>query len=92
MRFDVHGPDTPVLAMGDFNDEPFEPSLVTHDGSTGNGRKSRTPPREAPPAVEPEVATDGDARPLVLLRGPNQLDQFLVNINMAEDLAAARRS
>jgi hypothetical protein len=24
----VHGPETPVLAMGDFNDEPFDPSIV----------------------------------------------------------------
>src|SRR5262245_3410806 len=25
---EVHGPDTAVLAMGDFNDEPSDPSLV----------------------------------------------------------------
>ena len=31
---EVHGPDTPVLAMGDFNDEPFDISLVTHALST----------------------------------------------------------
>jgi hypothetical protein len=27
---DIHGPDTPALALGDFNDEPFDPSLVQH--------------------------------------------------------------
>lgn len=27
---EVHGPATPALAMGDFNDEPFDASLVTH--------------------------------------------------------------
>ena len=31
---EVHGPDTPVLAMGDFNDEPFDTSLVIHALST----------------------------------------------------------
>lgn len=31
---DVHGTDTPVLVMGDFNDEPFDVSLVTHALST----------------------------------------------------------
>ena len=27
---EVHGPETPALAMGDFNDEPFDNSLVIH--------------------------------------------------------------
>ncbi len=27
---EVHGPDTPVIAMGDFNDEPFDRSLVQY--------------------------------------------------------------
>ena len=31
---EVHGADTPALAMGDFNDEPFDTSLVTHALST----------------------------------------------------------
>ena len=31
---EVHGPATPALAMGDFNDEPFDTSLVTHALST----------------------------------------------------------
>ena len=31
---EVHGVDTPVLAIGDFNDEPFDASLVTHALST----------------------------------------------------------
>jgi endonuclease/exonuclease/phosphatase family metal-dependent hydrolase len=30
----VHGEQTPVLAMGDFNDEPFDTSLVQHALST----------------------------------------------------------
>ncbi|MDP8929186.1 MAG: hypothetical protein M3O70_11600 [Actinomycetota bacterium] len=31
---EVHGADTAALAMGDFNDEPFETSLFTHALST----------------------------------------------------------
>jgi len=27
---EVHGDATPALAMGDFNDEPFDTSLVLH--------------------------------------------------------------
>ena len=36
---EVHGPTTPALAMGDFNDEPFDSSLVTHALSTRQRRK-----------------------------------------------------
>jgi hypothetical protein len=25
---EVHGPETPMLAMGDFNDDPFDTSVV----------------------------------------------------------------
>jgi hypothetical protein len=32
--WEVHGPGTPVLAMGDFNDEPFDLSLVKYALST----------------------------------------------------------
>jgi hypothetical protein len=32
--YDVHGPGTLVLAMGNFNDEPFDASLVRHALST----------------------------------------------------------
>ena len=36
---EVHGPTTPALAMGDFNDEPFDTSLVTHALSTRQRRR-----------------------------------------------------
>jgi len=36
---EVHGPATPVLAMGDFNDEPFDTSLVIHAMSTRQQRR-----------------------------------------------------
>ncbi|GAA3386347.1 endonuclease/exonuclease/phosphatase family protein [Cryptosporangium minutisporangium] len=79
---EIHGPDTPVLAMGDFNDEPFDPSLTLHALSTRQQRKvvrARIPllwnlmwPRMG----EPEGTFYYDET-------PNQLDQFLVNKAMA---------
>jgi hypothetical protein len=43
----LHGPQTPVLAMRDFNDEPFDPSLVPHALSTRQ-RAKVTSARENP--------------------------------------------
>ena len=36
---EVHNRTTPVLTMGDFNDEPFDTSLVVHALSTRQQRK-----------------------------------------------------
>jgi hypothetical protein len=47
---EVHGPQTPVLAMGDFNDEPFDPSLVRHALST------RQPSTAPPCGTQPDAA------------------------------------
>ena len=44
---EVHGAETPVLAMGDFNDEPFDTSLVLHALSTRQ-RARVTAARENP--------------------------------------------
>jgi hypothetical protein len=44
---EVHGPQTAVLAMGDFNDELFDVSLVRHAPSTRQ-RAKVTSAREAP--------------------------------------------
>jgi predicted extracellular nuclease len=78
----VHGPDTPVLAMGDFNDEPFDTSLVTHALSTRQRRKvmqADDVPRlwnlMWPLLGEPAGSFYFDNQ-------PNMLDQFLVNKNM----------
>lgn len=43
---EVHGAATPALAMGDFNDEPFDPSMVLHALSTRQRQRvveARTP-------------------------------------------------
>jgi hypothetical protein len=79
----------PVLAMGDFNDEPFDPSLVTHALST----RQRTKVLEGDTPMlwnlmwEPMGAADGsfyfDLR-------PNMLDQFLINKNMTHPQSPIR--
>ena len=80
---EVHGPQTPVLAMGDFNDEPFDTSLVRHALSTRQ-RAKVTSARENPllwNLIWPIVGTpDGS---FYFDNQPNMLDQFMVNKNMA---------
>jgi predicted extracellular nuclease len=86
---EVHGDDTPVLAMGDFNDEPFDTSLVTHALSTRQRQKviSADVPRlwnlMWPTAGQPEGTFYFDNQ-------PNVLDQLLVNEHMAISTAAIR--
>ncbi|HVD54348.1 MAG TPA: endonuclease/exonuclease/phosphatase family protein [Propionibacteriaceae bacterium] len=80
---EVHGRQTPVLAMGDFNDEPFDTSLVRHALSTRQ-RAKVTSAREEPllwNLMWPIAgAPDGS---FYFDNQPNMLDQFLVNKNMA---------
>jgi len=80
---EVHGADTPVLAMGDFNDEPFDTSLVLHALSTRQ-RARVTAARENPllwNLMWPLAGVpDGS---FYFDNQPNVLDQFLVNKNMA---------
>jgi hypothetical protein len=86
---EVHGPATPVLAMGDFNDEPFDTSLVVHALSTRQLQKVVA--AESPrfwnlmwPAIgRPEGTFYFDNQ-------PNLLDQFLVNKNMAAPASPIR--
>ena len=40
----VHGAATPVLAMGDFNDEPFDLSLVQYASAPDSGRRCSAAP------------------------------------------------
>lgn len=90
---EVHGPDTPVIAMGDFNDEPFDTSLVTHALSTR--QRTRVLNAEIPllwnlmwPAMgSGPRGADGT---FYFSNQPNMLDQFLVNKNMATDNAPIR--
>ena len=86
---EVHGDTTPVLAMGDFNDEPFDSSLVTHALST----------RQRAKVVEADIPrfwnlmwtaigkSDGS---FYYNNQPNMLDQFLVNKNMAAQASPIR--
>jgi Predicted extracellular nuclease len=78
---EVHGPDTPVLAMGDFNDEPQDASLVRHALSTRQRAKvlGGTSPRLWNlmwPVLGAGLGT------FYFDNFANVLDQFLVNRNM----------
>jgi endonuclease/exonuclease/phosphatase family metal-dependent hydrolase len=85
--WEVHGQDTPALAMGDFNDEPFDPSLVQYALSTRQRAKvlGGTSPRLWIPMWEVLGSGDGS---FYFDNFANLLDQFLVNKNMAKQTAA----
>jgi predicted extracellular nuclease len=86
---EVHGPDTPALAMGDFNDEPFDASLVTHALST---RQRVKVTNAKVPALWNLMwpAIGGPDGTFYFDNQPNLLDQFLVNRNMATTDAPLR--
>ena len=78
---EIHGDDTPVLAMGDFNDEPFNESLTRFALSL----RSRTKVVRGSnpyflnlmwPLMEEGIGT------FYFSNHPNMLDQFLANENM----------
>jgi hypothetical protein len=86
---EVQGAETPVLAMGDFNDEPFSPSLVNYALST----RSRTK------VINAEIPRFFNCMWPLLGQGegtlyydnsPNVLDQFLVNKNLLQEASAIR--
>jgi hypothetical protein len=87
---EIHGPETPVLAMGDFNDEPFDSSLVLHALSTRQ-RAKVTFARDSPllwNLMWPNAGLpDGS---FYFDNQPNMLDQFMVNKNMATSDAVLR--
>lgn len=78
---EVHGPDTPVLAMGDFNDEPPDTSLVDYALSTRQRAKvlSGTSPRLW--NLMWPLLGEG-AGSFYFNNFANMLDQFLANKNM----------
>jgi predicted extracellular nuclease len=93
---EVHGEDTPVLIMGDLNDEPFDTSLVTHALSIRQRNRvlnARTPTlwnltwQLAGGAGAATGQPDGT---FYFNNEPNLLDQILVNKNMASATAAIR--
>ncbi|WP_199043382.1 endonuclease/exonuclease/phosphatase family protein [Glycomyces salinus] len=90
---EVHGPDTPVLAMGDFNDEPHDWSLTEHALSTRQSAKvlsATTAPRLwnlTWPLAGSHDRTDEHGRAVpagtfYFQNFANVLDQFLVGKNM----------
>ncbi len=81
-----HGPTTPVIAMGDFNDEPFDVSLVTHALSTRQSRKVTRADNPMLWNLMWDVMGGGDKPDgsFYFDNQPNMLDQFLVNKNMAK--------
>jgi predicted extracellular nuclease len=79
---ETHGDDTPVLAMGDFNDEPFNRSLVDHALSVQQRAKvlnAGSRPLLLNMMWEAAGRREGS---LYFDNSPNLLDQFLVNKNM----------
>lgn len=86
---EVLGVGTPVLAMGDFNDEPFDPSLTEYALST----RSRTKVMNARnplfynlmwPVLGQGVGS------FYFNNAPNMLDQFLANKHLLTDDALIR--
>ncbi len=80
---EVHGANTPALAMGDFNDEPFDNSLVIHALSTR--QRQRVVDGDSPLFWNLSWSVIGDPTDGTFYyeNAPNLLDQFLVNKNMA---------
>ncbi len=78
---EVHGSETPVLVMGDFNDEPFDDSLVRHGLSTREAARVRgaTGPRLWNLMVP---LLGGDSPTYYYNNVPHMIDQVLVNKNM----------
>ncbi|MGH3366984.1 MAG: endonuclease/exonuclease/phosphatase family protein [Nocardioidaceae bacterium] len=78
---EIHGATTPVLVTGDFNDEPFDLSLVQYAMSTRQRAKvlSATSPRLWNLMWETLGTGDGS---FYFDNHANLLDQFLVNKNM----------
>ncbi|WP_327742816.1 endonuclease/exonuclease/phosphatase family protein [Streptomyces europaeiscabiei] len=96
---EVHGPDTPALVMGDFNDEPFDPSLTQHALSSRQRKKvlNSTTARRLFNLMWPLLGTDDQPGPTPRPSGTfyfenqaNVLDQFLVNENMLAPSAPLR--
>lgn len=86
---EVHGEQTPSLAMGDFNDEPFDPSLVQYALSTRE--RAKVLGGDSPRPWNPMWPVMGTATSSFFFENfSNLLDQFLVNKNMTHDSASIR--
>ncbi len=80
----MHGPDTPALAMGDFNDEPFDTSLVIHALSVRQRQRVVDADNAMFWNLSWSVIGDPTDGTFYYNNEPNLLDQFLVNKNMAK--------
>lgn len=77
----VHGGQTPVLAMGDFNDEPFDASLTTY--ALSNRNRTRVIGASSPRLLNLMWSHVGQGIASHYYDNlPYNLDQFLANKNM----------
>ncbi len=77
----IHGKKTPVLAMGDFNDEPFDRSLVDYALSTQS--KTKVTSARSPRFLNLMWPLMGQGLGSHYYGNlPNMLDQFLANKNL----------
>ncbi|KAB7740335.1 endonuclease/exonuclease/phosphatase [Nostocoides sp. F2B08] len=80
---EVHGKDTPVLVMGDFNDEPFDDSLVRHALSTRQAARVERGQNAYLLNLTWDLLGQQEGS-FYFNNAPNMLDQFLVNAAMLE--------
>jgi hypothetical protein len=81
---EVTKPETPVLAMGDFNDEPFDPSLVDYALSTRSRQKVLN--ANVPHFLNLMWQITGQNLGTHYFDNfPNVLDQFLANKNLVKE-------
>jgi endonuclease/exonuclease/phosphatase family metal-dependent hydrolase len=85
---EVKGDTTPVLAMGDFNDEPFNTSLVNY--ALSQRVPSIVLKGQNPYLLNLMWALMGKGLGTLYFDGPNVLDQFLINKNWLKSTARFR--
>jgi len=85
---EVKGDTTPVLAMGDFNDEPFNTSLVNY--ALSQRVPSIVLKGQNPYLLNLMWTLMGKGLGTLYFDGPNVLDQFLINKNWLKSTARFR--
>ncbi|MBK8955421.1 MAG: endonuclease/exonuclease/phosphatase [Saprospiraceae bacterium] len=78
---DVHGRETPVIAMGDFNDEPFNKSIVDHALALRSKNKVANGRNPYFLNMMWSLMEQGSGS-FFFENLPNMLDQFLINSNL----------
>ena len=86
---EVHGNNTPVLVMGDFNDEPFDDSLVRHALSTRQAARVERGQNAYLLNLTWDLLGQQEGS-FYFNNAPNMLDQFLVNAAMLGGDSAIR--